>query len=196
MLKYGSENIEALASYDVTVETLAEGNALIEDLIAERLRLARNKGDLKSLTQQVEDQLRATLGIIHIVDALIETRRTSDPQLFNCYWIARAKLNSACSKVSVKGRIFVADTGEGLPAAILTVETAPSAISTATGMECVKKMRIRSAHGRFQFRLQTTGTYLFKVTYAGCIDREFTVYFNEGVLTHVELPMTRIGEVA
>ena len=192
MLKYAGENIEALAGYEVTVETLAEGNALLEAFRVERMRLALIKKELKNITILVEEQLRATLAIIHFMDALIETRRESDPQLFSYYWIARAKQNSACTKVSVKGRAFDEATGEALPGAILTVEQAPTTKTETTSNKPVKKIRIRSAKGHFQFSLLSTGKYIFKVTYAGCLSREFTVYFNEGVLTHVELPMTRI----
>jgi len=187
VLTYAGENLEALAGYDVTVETLAEGTALLEAFRAERMRLALIKKELKNITKLLEEQLRATLAIIHVVDALIETRRFSDQQLYSWYWIARAKRNSACTKVSVKGVVFEEATGEPLPGAILTVVR-----TTTTGDELVKKIRIRSANGGFQFSLLTTGKYIFKVTYAGCISREFTVYFNEGVLTHVELPMIRI----
>jgi hypothetical protein len=191
-LDYGNENLEALAGYGVTAEWLAEGADLFDAYKAEIDKLRLNKNALTSITQQLEKQLRSTLGIIHIVDALIETRRVSDPQLYGLYWSSRAKQNTACTKVSVKGRVFRAETGEALPGAILTVERATDNNQQTAGNEPIRNIRIRSDKGRFRFRLLTTGKYIFKVTYAGCQPGEFIVYFNEGNLTHVELPLIRI----
>jgi len=187
IINYATKNLVALSGYGVTSETLSEGTALLETYKYEILQLSKIKNELTVLTQLLEEQIRKTLAIIHKIDSIIETKRVSDPELHSLYWIARAKRNSACTKVSVKGVVFEEATGEPLPGAILTV------VRTATtGDELVKKIRIRSANGGFQFSLLTTGKYIFKVTYAGCISREFTVYFNEGILTHVELPMIRI----
>jgi hypothetical protein len=194
VITLANENLAALACYGVTAETLSKGTALLGVYETERAQLAKIKIELTGLTQQLEKQLRATLAEIHIVDGIIESMRLSDPQLYNSYWIARAKQNSACTKVSVKGRVFEAETGEPLQGAILTVERATDSNPQTAGNEPVRKIRIRSSNGWFQFKLFTSGAYIFKVSYYGCIAREFTVYFNEGVLTHVELPLTRIGE--
>jgi len=190
-----TENLEALACYGVTAETLAKGTALLGVYETERAQLSNIKIELTGLTQRLENQLRATLADIHIVDGIIEAMHVSDPLLYNSYWIARAKQNTACSKVSVKGRVFEAETSEALQGAILIAELVTDNNQQTTGNEPVRKIRIRSKNGRFQFKSFTQGTYLFKVSCYGYISREFTVYFNKGVLRHVELPLTRIGEV-
>jgi hypothetical protein len=193
IITLANENLAALAGYGVTAETLSKGTALLGVYENEISQLAKIKNELTVLTQLLEKQLRATLAEIHIVDGIIESMRVSDPALYDSYWNARAKRNSACTKVSVKGRVFEAETDKSLPGAILIVERATDNKPQTAGTEPVRKIRIRSSKGRFRFKLLTSGTYLFKVSYCGCIAREFTVYFNEGVLTHVELPLSRIA---
>jgi len=188
-----TENLPALACYGVTTETLSEGIALLGVYEAERSQLSQIKIELTGLTQLLEKQLRATLAEIHIVDGIIESLRVSDPKLYDSYWIARAKLNSACTKVSVMGRIFEAETDKPLRGAILTVERVTANNPLTEAGEPVRKICIRSEKGGFRFKSLTSGAYLFKVTYYGCNPYETIVYFNEGVLTKVELPLTKIA---
>jgi hypothetical protein len=54
-------------------------------------------------------------------------------------------------------------------------------------------IRIESAGGGFDLKSYTTGAYLFTVSYAGYADQVTTVYINEGVLTRVELPLSKIA---
>ena len=190
---YANENILTLAGYGVTAETLAEGAALLKDYNAEILQLAKIKNELTVITQRLEKQLRATLAILYFVDAIIETKRVSNPELYSMYWIARAKRNSACTKLSVKGKVFDEVTSKPLPGAILTVVSATTIHTPTTADEPVRKIRIRSANGGFRIRLLTSGKYIIKVTYNGYIASEFIVYFNEGVLTQVELPLSKIA---
>jgi len=44
-----------------------------------------------------------------------------------------------------------------------------------------------------QFSSLSTGTYLFKVTYAGYADQEIAVYINDGVLSKVDMPLSKIA---
>jgi hypothetical protein len=192
VIKYAYENLVALATYGVTAETLAEGTALLGVFESERMQFMQIKIELTALTQQLEKQLRVTLTDIHIVDGIIESLRISDPQLYDSYWLARAKRNSACTKVSVKGRVFEGTTNMPLPGAILTVEHTDAGNAQAAD-EPVRKIHIRSKKGGFRLKLLTSGTYLFKVTYYGCTSYETIVHFNEGVLTKVELPLTKIA---
>lgn len=193
VLSCAGENLEALACYGVTPQTLTNGIALCDTYIARIQELAGNKIRLTNLTKQLEQQFRKTLAEIRKVDAIVNAFRLSDPALYSKYWNARAKRNSACTKVSIKGRACEEDTGKGLTGAILTVMQAPTTQSQTTSNKPIKKIRIRSKKGGFRFSLFTSGAYLFKVTYSGCTPYETTVYFNEGVLTHVELPLSKIA---
>jgi hypothetical protein len=193
LITLANENLAALAGYGVTSETLLKGNALIGIFETEISQLAKVKNELTTLTQMLEKQLRATLSEIHIVDGIIESMRVSDPKLYDSYWLARAKRNSACTRVSIKGRVFEEVTNMPLPGAILTVVHTDAGNTQPVAGEPVRKIRIRSEKGGFRFKLLASGGYIFKVTYYGCTPYETTVYFNEGVLTKVELPLSKIA---
>ncbi len=97
-----------------------------------------------------------------------------------------------CTKVSVKGRVFEADTDEPLTGAILTVERVTADNTQTTVEEPVRKIRIRSSNGCFRFKSLSSGTYLFKVSYYGCNPKETKVYINDGVMARVEIGLGRI----
>ncbi len=193
VLTCAGENLEALACYGVTPQTLTDGTALCDTYIAGIQDLTGSKIRLTNLTNQLEQQFRKTLAEIRKVDAIVNAFRLSDPALYSKYRIARAKRNSACTKVSVKGKAFDTENEMPLKGAILTIKRSEAANAQSPENKPLRKITIRSAHGRFQFKLLPTGTYLFKVTYAGYNDQETIVYINEGILTKVEIPLSRIA---
>lgn len=57
--------------------------------------------------------------------------------------------------------------------------------------QLVNSIKIKASGGGFLLKDLHSGTNLFKVTYAGYADRQITVYINEGVLTKVEMPLSK-----
>lgn len=60
-----------------------------------------------------------------------------------------------------------------------------------SGSELMKNVKISGPGGQFRIKSLPTGTYLFKVAYAGYAEQEVSVHINEGVLTRVEIPLTK-----
>ncbi len=75
----------------------------------------------------------------------------------------------------------------------MTVVRAVTGKSLTSGPDLSKTVKIKSASGGFQLKSLPTGTYIFRVSYAGYTDQEITVYINEGVLSRVDMPLSKIA---
>jgi hypothetical protein len=100
---------------------------------------------------------------------------------------------TSSTKVAAKGKVFDAVTNLPLPGAIMSIVSYNGNTKVASGSELTKTVKIKSAGGGFNLKSLPTGSYLFKVTYAGYADQEIIVYVNEGVLSKVEMPLTKIA---
>jgi hypothetical protein len=194
ILTCAGENPDALLEYGVTAQTLTEGSALLNTFKAEMQHLLLSKTDQKQFTVQLEQQLKTTDAELSAVDAMVETMHKSDPVMYRLYWNARTKRKTGAGKLSAKVKVFDSVTNIPLNGARMSIVRTDSTKSrTSGGSELVKNVKITSAGGEYQLKSMPTGSYLFKVTYAGYTDQEVVVYINEGVLTRVEMPLTKIA---
>jgi hypothetical protein len=187
------ENLPGLIDYGVTEETLNDGSALLESYKIEIQKLAISKIELKQLTVQLEQQLKITDSYLKTIDAMVETMRVSDPAWYRLYWNARTVKKGPGSRVSATGKVFDSLTSQPLPGAVMNITRSENGKALNATPELVKTVKIRSAGGGFMLKSLPTGTYLFQVTYAGYQDQEQTVYINEGVLTKVVMPLSKIA---
>ena len=192
ILGCGTENLPELAGFNVTEQTLTDGLSLLNTYIAEIQKMAMRKIELGEVTKNLRKQLKTTDNLLKTLDAFVETKHISDPELYSLYWNARSIKKGAAGRIAASGKVYDAETNLPLLGAMMTIVKALPGKALKGGAELVKTVKIKSASGGFQLKSLPTGTYLFKVTYAGYADQEVTVYINEGVLNKLEMPLSRI----
>ena len=193
ILGCGTENLPELAGFNVTEQTLTDGLSLLNTYIAEIQKMAMRKIELGEVTKNLRKQLKTTDNLLKTLDAFVETKHISDPELYSLYWNARSIKKGAAGRIAASGKVYDAETNLPLLGAMMTIVKALPGKALKGGAELVKTVKIKSASGGFQLKSLPTGTYLFKVTYAGYADQEVTVYINEGVPTKVAMPLNKIA---
>ena len=192
VLSTAGDNLENVLEYGVTEEFLSEGSNLLENLKAEMQNLLLSNSEQKQLTVQLELQFKTTDALLITLDAMVETMRKSDPVFHRLYWNARKIKKTATSKVSVLGKVFDSITNTYLKKAKISIVSYDSSKALASGPDLQKTVKVTGAKGGFQLKSMATGTYLLTVSYAGYADQQVTVHINEGVLTRVEIALTKI----
>jgi hypothetical protein len=124
---------------------------------------------------------------------MVDTMRKSDPVFHRLYWHSRRKRKTATSKLSVWGRVFDAATLTNLCKAKVSFSSNDGSKAATAGSDLAKNVKFTGEAGGFQFKSMATGTYVFTVTYAGYADQEVTVYINAGVLSRIEIPLTKLS---
>jgi hypothetical protein len=193
ILSTAQDNIVALADYNVTAQTITEGNQLLENFNTEIQKIEDNKNALKQITGLLNGQIKITNRFFKPVDAMVESMRKSNWAFYCYYWNARTIKKAGGAKIAAKGKVFDSVTKLPMPGALMSIVPYNGNTKLAAGPDLVKNVKIKSAGGGFQLKSLPTGTYLFKVTYAGYADQETIVYINEGVLTKVEMALIKIA---
>ncbi len=190
----GAEYLPSLLTYGVTEETLNSNTAFVNTFGEELKKYSRQKNDHKEVTKQIKLQFKAVDNCIVPFDNMVENKRVSDPAWYSLYWTIRTIDHSPASHVSVKAKVYDAETNQPLPGTILTyskIETNGKALTS--GPDLSKTVKVKSAGGGLDLKSLTTGAYLFTVSYAGRADMQTTVYVNEGVLTRIDFPLNKIA---
>ncbi len=194
ILGCGQQYLPQLPLYQVTASTLAEGQDMLDAFELEIKKQGQRKIDRSSVTQQLNKQIKTTNKLFEPFDAQVETQRLSDPVWYNLWWDARSLPQMPKARLSVKLKVYDAETSQPLPGTILTyskIETNGKALTS--GPDLSKIVKIKSAGGGLDLKSLTTGAYLFTVSYAGRADMQTTVYVNEGVLTRIDFPLSKIA---
>jgi hypothetical protein len=194
ILGCGQQYLPQLPDYLVTAPTLAEGRDFLDALELEIKKQGQRKIERTSINQQFNMQIKTTNKNFDFFDTIVETLRLSDPVFYNQWWDARSLPNMPKSHVSVKLKVYDAETNQPLPGAILAysrIETNGKALTS--GADLVKNVKVKSAGGGLDLKSFTTGAYLFTVSYAGRAEQQTTVYVNEGVLTRIDFPLSKIA---
>jgi hypothetical protein len=187
------ENNESVEEYGVSAKLISEGNVLLANLKTEMQNLLLSKIDQKQFTTQLNKQFRATDAVLQTVDAMVETMRVSNPVLYRKYRDARRKKRTATAKLSVIGIIIDAETRLPLPKAKINLQNSNSSKAASGGSDLAKNVKIAGAKGGFRLKSMTAGSYLFVGSYFGYTDLEVLVHINEGILTRVEIPLTKLN---
>jgi len=191
LLTSANENKLKVLEYGVTDQLLSTGVDILANLKTEMQNLRLSNVEQKQLTGQLKRQFAFTNSTFRTIDAMIQTMRFSDPVLHSLYRNARKIKNVGGTKLSARGKVFDAVTGLPLPKAKISILSYNSSKALASGADLVKNVKFAGALGGFQLKSLATGTYLFRVSYAGYADQEVTVHINEGVLSRVEIPLTK-----
>ena len=111
--------------------------------------------------------------------------------MYRLYRNARRKRKSSKIKLSAIGRVIDSSTKMPLSKAKIQIEEYNST-KAASGSDLSKNVKFSGVSGKFQLKSLATGTYLIRTTYAGYADQESIVHINEGVLTRIEIPLTKL----
>jgi len=195
IMNSANENKVKALDFGVTDQMLSDGVEILAKLKTEMLNLRLSNVGQKQLTEQLKKQFAVTRSSLRIIDSMIETFRLSDPVLHRSCQNARKIKNLGGTKLSAWGKVFDADTKLPLPKAKISVVSYDSSKSLS-GADLVKNVKIAGALGGFRLKSLATGTYIFKVSYAGYADQEVTVHINQGILTRVEIALTKLGTEA
>jgi hypothetical protein len=187
------DNLAELTAYDVTEETIAAHTVLYTNFRTEVQNMESAIEELSQVTSLLTQQIKLTEKAFKKVDTIVKSMSKSQPDFCEIYWIARSMKHSGGSKISVKVKVFDAETYQPLPGAMMSVCKIDNSKALATGPELVKTVKVKSAGGGVDLKSLTTGAYLFTVSYAGCTDQQTTVYVNEGILTRVDFPLSKIA---
>ena len=196
VLDSANENKVKALDFGVTDQMLSDGVEILAKLKTEMLNLRLSNVGQKQLTEQLKKQFAVTRSSLRIIDSMIDTFRLSDPVLHRSCQNARKIKNLGGTKLSAWGKVFDADTKLPLPKAKISVVSYDSNKSLTSGADLVKNVKIAGALGGFRLKSLATGTYIFKVSYAGYADQEVTVHINQGILTRVEIALTKLGSEA
>jgi hypothetical protein len=187
------DNVESLADYNVTEETIADVIALLENFRNEMQKLEDIKIALIEVTAQLSKQIKTTNQYLKTVDAMVNSMRQSQPVFFSIYWNARSIKKSGGTKVVFKGKVYDSVTSQPLPGTLVTVSQVSNSKALTSGADLVKIVKIKSAGGGFQLKSLPIGNYLVTASYFGYADYQVPAYVNDGVLTIVELPLTKVA---
>jgi hypothetical protein len=187
------DNVESLADYNVTEETIADVIALLENFRNEMQKLEDIKIALTEVTAQLSKQIKTTNQYLKTVDAMVNSMRQSQPVFFSIYWNARSIKKSGGTKVVFKGKVYDSVTSQPLPGTLVTVSQVSNSKALTSGADLVKIVKIKSAGGGFQLKSLPIGNYLVTASYFGYADYQVPAYVNDGVLTIVELPLTKVA---
>jgi len=184
-----------LLQYGVTPAMLLNMDELCNTLDSEWKKLLKNTAELKEITTHLQEKFKSLDAILVLIDAMVESMRTSDPVLNRLYFNARKVKNTGVTKLSARGKAYDAVTLLPITKAKLIL-TLSLDKATDTGSELTKTVKFSGAQGGFQFKNLPTGTYKILASYEGYAEQVVTVYINQGVLTQIEVPLTKLASAA
>ena len=194
ILGCGQKYLPELPTYQVTAQTLAEGKDFLDALGLEIKKQGQHKIDRTSINQQLNKAIKTTNKKFDFFDTIVETLRLSDPVFYNRWWNARSLPQLPKSHVAVRLKVYDAETIQPLVGAMVEyIKVEANGKALTSGADLVKNVKVRSAGGGLDLKGLTTGAYMFTVSYAGNASMQTMVYINDGVLTRVDFPLSKIA---
>ena len=170
-----------------------EQRALLQNFVNEKQIFVDTRREHYEVTAQLAKQIKTTNFDLKSIDSIVDSLSVSQPVLAGDYWKARDLRKPTGSKIVFKGKVYDLVTNQPLPGAVMSIVRTDSMKATSSGADLVKNVKIRAAGGGFQLKSLPAGNYLVTVTYYGYADQQITASVNEGVLTTVELPLSKIA---
>jgi hypothetical protein len=190
-LTFTEDHLADMADWSVTTQTVNDGRKLLANLNKEIADFAARNIKLKQITGRLGKQLRNNNKVLVIIDGLVESMRVSDPDFVDQYTNARNIHYFVNVKVAFKAKVYDAVTRQPLPGAILTITPVEGPKALRSGADLVKTVKVRSAGGGIQLKSMPAGNYIVTVSYYGYNDYQVQVSVNEGILTVVDLPVSK-----
>ena len=191
ILVCAADNSAVVLEYGVTVQLLEDGAALLENFKVEMQNMLLSNSEQKQLTAQLRQQFKTTDASLGKVDAMVKAMRANDPVMYRLYHNARRKRRNGGAKLAARCKVFDAGTRQPLAKVRISIHNSDRSKAVA-GADLMKNVKFSGNQGGFHLKSLPTGTYLFSATYSGYAEQEVTVYINEGILSKVEIPLTRL----
>lgn len=192
LLALAGEYIEELADRNITEQTLTDDSALLEDFANQRQIYVDARRAHYEASAQLKKQIKTTNFDLKSIDSIIDSLSASQPAVASDYWKARNLPAPIGSKIVLKGRVFDSATNQPLPGAVVTITQLVNSKSLTSGADLQKTVKVKSAGGGFRLKSLPNGNYIVSVSYFGYADQQVTAYVNNGVLTLVQLPLSKI----
>jgi hypothetical protein len=194
LLTVAQDNLPQLADRNITAQTLTADSALLANFVAEKQLFVDTRREHYEASEQLTKQIKTTNFDLKSIDGIFESIEASRPLVASDYWKARNIPKPIGSKIVMKGKVYDSATNQPMPGAMLSLVRIYNNKSMTASSDLAKNVKIKSAGGGFQLKSLPTGTYLITVTYAGYADQQVTAYVNDGVLTVVQLPLSKLPE--
>ena len=192
IISAGTDNLPELLSSGVTQAILTADTELLDVFEDEIKKQAQRLLDLKEVTKQLAKQFKIVENLLIPFDKMVENTRISDPDWYSTYQSARTIHYSAVSRVSVKVKVFDAETNQPLPGAMLEViKTDAEGKALTSGADLVKTVKIKSAGGGLQLKSVPVGDYIVTAAYYGYDELQVNISVNDYALTSIDLPLTK-----
>lgn len=191
ILGCAADHSAGVLEYGVTEQLLEDGAALLENFKVEMQNMLLSNSEQKQLTVQLKQQFKTTDASLNTLDAMVKAMRAGDPVFYRLYHNARRKRRNGGAKLAAVCKVFDAGTRQPLAKVRISIRNSDSSKAVA-GAELMKNVKFTGAQGGFHLKSISTGTYIFSATYSGYALQEVTVFINEGVLSKVEIPLTRL----
>ncbi|WP_320052457.1 carboxypeptidase-like regulatory domain-containing protein [uncultured Acetobacteroides sp.] len=174
VVKFGAENLDALASYSITVGTL-------DDLAARQQVLAdaceRLLGHEQTRKEAAATVARLTVQVhrhLQLSDHLMEMVQPSEPKLYQSYRLLR-RAQPAHKPALLWLSITDAATKMAASCASITVEQQSKDVGSRSGRKLLKFVRTTGETGKTYFRKMSYGMYTITVTKLGYLPVTLTV---------------------
>lgn len=182
--------LPSLGSYLITADTQA---ALLQAITDYKQALASPRVEKVSqvqATKQLAELFVAGDTALANMDAVVEIVRLTQANFYAGYKAARKIIESGNGKMSLRGMVTEALTGEPVPG--VAVSFWPDGDVTksyaAADASLVKKS---AAKGGFYVSSMPAGTYRVTLQKAGYAEQTLTVYVNDGELTTVDVKLAK-----
>jgi len=184
-------HLASLASYQITAETQA---ALLQAIDNYKMALPAPRVEKVSQVQATK-QLAALFATgdeaLAAMDVVVEIVRLTEPDFYAGYKSVRKIIESGNGKLSVKGLVTEAHSGEPLPGVVISFWPDGDMLKTdATGdASLVKKTAVK---GGFNVSSLPAGTYRVTLQKPGYAEQTLTIYVNDGELTTVDVQLAKV----
>jgi hypothetical protein len=184
-------NLPLMVNYLVTVETQTVLLKAITDYKLVMVSPRVEKVSQVQTTKQLSELFVAGDKALANMDAVVEIVRVSQPYFYMGYKLARKVIESGNTKLTVKGLVTDAQTGDPVKGVILSFWLDGDAMkTTATGEPSL--MKKTATKGGFNVNSLAAGTYKVILQKVGYAEQSQTIFVNDGELTTMNVQLTKV----
>lgn len=189
-------NLSALASYGVTAALLTALKTTIDAFTLAIPTPAFNRVERTDLVLKRDKYIAACISSLLKIDALVELLRLTQPSFYLQYKEARRIVRTQ-TKLSMKGSIKDAETGNSIPGVNIDILPASNSLrsastSMATSTEEASGLNKKSAaKGGFCIKNLPAGTYTINISKYGYAPQQISITVNQGETTKLFVQLER-----
>jgi Carboxypeptidase regulatory-like domain len=186
----GQANIEALARFEITSETLKSFLDLINSFNASLTKPRAGITEKKQATSDLALLFESADATLEKMDAAIDIIRLTQVKFYGGYRTARKQLDTGTTTLALKATANEMGNGEPVKGAIFAFkpEVTNLQVSSSNG-EMIKKT---AGKGIFIIKNMPAGTYTVQISKPGYKNKTATVSVAEGEMAELKVEMERI----